>query len=104
MKKFLYILLTFSLMPLCTSCDDDSELTEEKNLTGHYTLTEIHWTGLSVNLNRDNSASWDMIYEYKDQIGYYEPDYVLEVEKQDNKDKDRILRQAVYYIIYTTIF
>jgi len=46
-------------------------------LYGDYTLSDIHWLGLSVNLNDDDMGYWDLLYEFQNIIGYYEPDYTV---------------------------
>lgn len=50
--------------------------TNIQKLYGNYQLSDIHWPGLPVDLNDDEYAYWDLLHEFKNKAGYYEPDYV----------------------------
>ena len=85
MRKKTPFLLALTIAAAFASCDNDNSetLTAPNDPTGEYTLTEIHWSGLPVDINRDNIAQWALADEFDKQIGYYEPDYVTHVTKRE---------------------
>ncbi len=48
-------------------------------LYGEYILSDIHWHGLPVNLDNDNTGNWELLYEFQHKLGYFEPDYTAYV-------------------------
>lgn len=83
MKKVLVLILSFFCMLSFVSCEKENKPdTFESNMHrmyGDYKLSDIHWPGLPVDLNNDGSGYWDLLYEFKNKIGYYEPDYIAMV-------------------------
>lgn len=83
MKKVLVLILSFFCMLSFVSCEKenkpDSFESNMHRMYGDYKLSDIHWPGLPVDLNNDGIGYWDLLYEFKNKIGYYEPDYIAMV-------------------------
>lgn len=81
MKRILTI--SAAIFCLC-SCEKenitDTFETRIQKLYGEYALSDVHWTGLAVDLNDNYVAYWSLLHEFQDKIGYYEPDYTATVE------------------------
>lgn len=81
-KKAVITIFSFVCLFCLTSCEIENIASVEPNiqmLYGDYTLSDVHWSGLSVDLNNDGTGHWDLLYEFQNKIGYYEPDYVAVV-------------------------
>lgn len=81
MKKFIFTILA-AIVCLCSCQKINPSDTFESNISklhGDYELSDIHWSGLPVNLNYDDNGYWSMLHEFQNKIGYYEPDYVATV-------------------------
>lgn len=61
-----------------------------QKLHGNYVLSDIQWPGLPVNLNYDDQGYWELLYEFKNKVGYYEPDYVADVSDGITFSKDEL--------------
>ena len=86
MKRILTVLLAIACFYGCekTPLDnnkpaDDTFESHIKQLYGDYTLSDIQWPGLNVNMNYDDTGNWNLLHEFKNKVGYYEPDYVAHV-------------------------
>ena len=42
-------------------------------------ISDIHWPGLSVDINYDDTGYWDLMCEFQNKDGYYEHDYVANI-------------------------
>ena len=80
MKRILTIMMSLVCL---WGCEKSSTVnTFESNvqkLYGNYMLSDIHWNGRPVNLNYDDTGYWDLLNEFQNKIGYFEPDYVADV-------------------------
>lgn len=78
MKKLLIFL--FAAICLC-ACDKSPVLDESpiSKMYGDYKLTNIHWSGLPVDFNGDRTGRWDLLSEYNNMVGYYEPFHIGKV-------------------------
>ena len=83
MRRFLIIMVAIVSLYGCEthmpSADKNTFESNIHQLYGNYTLADIHWPGLPVDLNYDNTGYWDLMYEFQNKDGYYEPDYVANV-------------------------
>ena len=79
MKKALTLLLSLCCLFSTTGCGKEDPVDSfESNihkLYGNYVLSDIHWSGLPVDLNRDGTGSWNLLNEFENISGYYNPDY-----------------------------
>ena len=75
-----YLISLIGLFALI-SCEkpnaDDPDITK---LYGNYELSNINWHGTSVDLNNDGTGYWNLLYEFQNKLGYYEPDYTAVVQ------------------------
>ena len=79
-KKLLLAILSFTCFFCLTSCEKEDPVEQTiQMLYGDYSLSDIHWPGLPVDLNDDGTGYWDLLYEFKNKLGYYEPDYIAVV-------------------------
>lgn len=88
MKKISAIALSFCLLATFASCEEEEEenkITGVDNLFGDYSMTDIHWSGLAVDINRDKIGRWELIDEFKKQFGYYEPSYIAHIEQEESE-------------------
>lgn len=78
----IFIFVWAALICLC-SCDKEvitpTFESDIQKLYGDYTLSDIHWPGLAVDLNADGTGYWSLLYEFQNKVGYYEPDYTANV-------------------------
>lgn len=83
MKKTITIASSITVCMICLMGCAKLEPSEPEQdihmLYGNYTLSDIHWPGTSVDLNNDGIGFWDLLYEFQNKIGYYEPDYTAVV-------------------------
>lgn len=81
MKRALMIIAAVACFCACTEKEPAAETFETSimKLYGNYHLSDIHWPGLPVNLNKDEYAYWALLNEFKNMPGYYEPDYIATV-------------------------
>lgn len=57
-----------------------------QSLYGEYFISDIHWTGLPVDLNSDGKSQWNLKAEFQEKIGYYEPYYSASIERGHSAD------------------
>lgn len=75
----------FILAAVICLCSCDKEVitptfeSDIQKMYGDYTLSDIHWPGLAVDLNADGTGYWSLLYEFQNKVGYYEPDYSANV-------------------------
>lgn len=78
----IFIFVWAALICLC-SCDKEvitpTFESDIQKMYGDYTLSDIHWPGLAVDLNADGTGYWSLLYEFQNKVGYYEPDYTANV-------------------------
>lgn len=78
----IFIFVWTAALCLC-SCDKEvitpTFESDIQKLYGDYTLSDIHWPGLAVDLNADGTGYWSLLYEFQNKVGYYEPDYTANV-------------------------
>lgn len=82
MKRFIKWFLTLAVIGLSAGCSKgfiSENANKELQVTGDYQLYSIHWPGLAQNLDGDDKDHWELTEEFKNMIGYYEPDYILHV-------------------------
>lgn len=80
MKRILTIVAAIACICSCEKhTPSDTFESNIQNLYGDYKLSDIHWHGLPVNLNYDETGYWSLLHEFQNKIGYYEPDYVASV-------------------------
>lgn len=80
MKRFLTILAAVVCLSGCEKpIPADTFESNIQKLHGNYMLSDIHWPGLPVNLNYDDTGYWALLKEFQNKVGYYEPDYVANV-------------------------
>ena len=102
MKRILTILAAFACLCSCETLDYTGTFeTDVQKLYDDYTLTDIHWSGLAVNLNQDNYGFWALFNEFKNKIGYYEPDYTATVNNGIiyNSDKEWAEYAAAFHVV-----
>lgn len=78
MKK-LFISLVAAV---CLCACEKSPVLEESTVSkmyGEYKLANIHWSGLPVDFNGDGTGRWDLLSEYNNMVGYYEPYHIGKV-------------------------
>lgn len=75
---FIALICGYTLFVSCEKATNE-ESTVLQKLYGDYILSDIHWPGLAVDLNNDGTGYWELLYEFQNKIGYYEPDYVAKV-------------------------
>ncbi len=78
MKRSILILIAAVLSAV--ACEKPNKDSDIYNLYGNYKLSNIHWSGQAVNLNQDELSYWDLLYEFKDILGYCEQSYVATVD------------------------
>lgn len=78
MKRSILILIAAVLSAV--ACEKPNKDSDIYNLYGNYKLSNIHWSGQAVNLNQDGLSYWDLLYEFKDILGYCEQSYVATVD------------------------
>ena len=80
MKRFLAIVVASVCLWGCEKADTvETFESNMQKLYGDYALSDIHWPGLPVNLNYDDTGYWNLLHEFQNKVGYYEPDYVANV-------------------------
>lgn len=102
MKRILTILAAFACLCSCETLDHTGTFeTDVQKLYDDYTLTDIHWSGLAVNLNQDNYGFWALFNEFKNKIGYYEPDYTATVNNGIiyNSDMEWAEYAAAFHVV-----
>lgn len=81
MNKIVTLILSSICLCCLAGCEKaDTDEPDIRNLYGDYTLSDIHWPGLPVDLNGDGTGYWDLLYEFQNKLGYYEPDYTAVVK------------------------
>ena len=80
MNRIFTPVLSFICLFCLASCEKVDQVEPDiRNLYGDYVLSDIHWPGLSVDLNGDGSGHWGLLYEFQNKLGYYEPEYTAVV-------------------------
>ena len=78
----IFIFIWAAVICLC-SCDKETFSptfeSDIQKLYGDYTLADIHWPGVAVDLNYDGTGYWSLLHEFQSKVGYYEPDYTANV-------------------------
>ena len=76
MNRIITLILSFMCLSCLAGCEKvDAVESSINNLYGDYILSDIHWPGLPVDLNDDGTGYWELLYEFQNKLGYYEPDY-----------------------------
>lgn len=80
MKRILIPIVALICLFCLSNCEKEGPVEPSiKMLYGDYTLSDIHWPGLAVDLNDDGAGYWELLYEFQNKLGYYEPDYTAVV-------------------------
>lgn len=65
----------------CGKIDLDPQEANVRKLYGSYNLSEVHWSGLSVDVDSDGIGRWDLLEdEFKPMFGYFSEDYRADVK------------------------
>lgn len=100
MNKIITFILSFICLYCLASCEKADPVEPSiRNLYGDYTLSDIHWPGLSVDLNDDGTGYWDLLYEFQNKLGYYEPDYTAVVNDGITYSSDKWPKYATAFNI-----
>ena len=76
MKQILIILTAVVCLMSCSEKENPSPGTFEslvEEMCGDYVLTGIHWYGTPIDLNGDGTGYNDLVREFCNFNGYYEP-------------------------------
>ena len=100
MKRILTILVAAACLMSCSEKDNPTPgsfdaLMDE--MGGEYVLTGIHWSGTPIDLNGDGTGYNDLVREFCNFNGYYEPNHIAEIAESEitGKNDDKVFGVSV---------
>lgn len=86
-----FLLPALVLMTGCSKYIEDPDPSLSK-YCGQYELVSVHWEGTAKDLNADGTGTNSLLGEYRQILGYWQPDMVATVETSlsaDSYEKDK---------------
>lgn len=86
----MHFIFFLSALVLVTGCnksivDPDANAYLSK-YCGQYELARVHWEGAAKDLNADGTGTWSLLDEYRQILGYWQPDMTATVETASTAD------------------
>ena len=100
MKRTLTLITTAAILMGCSEKASPTPGTYEalvEEMCGDYMLTGIHWSGTPIDLNGDGTGYNDLVREFCNFNGYYEPNHIAEIAESEitGKNDDKVFGVSV---------
>ena len=100
MKRILTILAAAACLMSCSEKDNPTPGTFDAlmdEMGGEYVLTCIHWSGTPIDLNGDGTGYNNLVSEFCNFNGYYEPNHIAEISESEitGKNDDKVFGVSV---------